>query len=153
MQLLALLVVALFGPTAGSPVDFLTTEEGQEVAEAAQNYLEKFQERDAAQLALMGTDPFTFEGRVLKGQKEIETFYQKYFKVRGRAIPDLQDVRVEVFDYATALEKFGKPPKKFSHIPLKRCMFAAVHFEHRPGLLLILVKSKKEGWRVTAVTD
>ena len=59
-----------------------------------------------------------------------------------------------VMDYAKAIERFGPPPGKFKHLKLKRCRFAAITFDSRPGFLMILKPGpKKDTWRVTAVTD
>jgi hypothetical protein len=89
----------------------------------------------------------------LKDQEKVEKFWREHLATRSEVLTRQQDAKVEIFDYKGALEKFGKPPKKFAHLKLKRCLFASVNFEQRHGYLLILEKSKKVGWQVTAVTD
>jgi hypothetical protein len=106
------------------------------------------------QLVELCTDPFTFEGKQLKGKAKIKLHWLAYMTKHKYDLKNLRSGLVEVLDYKAALKRFSAPPKKFSHLRLQQCRFAAVSFEHRNGIMLILSKNKKkDGWLVTAVTD
>jgi hypothetical protein len=122
-----------------------------EIFELLQAYVEDLAKGNIEDLVAAGTDPFTFDGRVVKGRKNIGIFYQKII-TRGD-LDDQAEANIELFDYQAALKRFGEPPGKLSHLKLKRCMFAAVTYASRRGFLIVLTKTRKEGWRVTAVTD
>lgn len=138
---------------AQTPTEWIQGPAATASAEAARQFIDAMQESDAAALAAQGTDPFTFEGRRLEGRVAIESFWQKTLADRGQRFSNQAGARVDIMSHETALERFGQPPAKLSHLPLAKCLYAAVTFERRHGYLLILVESPKDTWRVTAVTD
>jgi hypothetical protein len=79
--------------------------------------------------------------------------WQQVLSLHSKDLQNPEGTQIDIFGYKTAEMKFGKPPKKFSYLNLRRCLFAAITFENRNGILLIFKKDKKKKWRVTAVTD
>jgi hypothetical protein len=146
---LAVVLISLSSASAKPPA----SDEKEAAAMVARDFIKALASGETQDLAEQTTDPFFFDGRVVKGRANIE----KYFRERlSESLAELKrhpDAQVDVFSYQTAKSLFGKPPMKFSRIKLKRCLFAAVSYKKRRGFLLILKKLKKEGWRVTAVTD
>ena len=152
MRVLGMLSM-LFVAQAQTPNEWIQGPAATASAEAARQFIDAMQEGDAAGLAAQGTDPFTFEGRRLEGRAVIETFWKQALEAGGQRFGNQAGARVDVMSHESATTRFGKPPAKLSHLPLERCLFAAVTFERRHGYLLILVESPKNTWRVTAVTD
>jgi hypothetical protein len=126
--------------------------DAQAVAQAAHEFLTAMAAGEAHVLAGLGTDPFDFDGRRIKGLTPIMKQWEQVLTRHGKDLQNPEGIQIDIFGYKTAEMKFGKPPKKFSYLNLRRCLFAAVTFENRNGLLLIFKKDKKK-WRVTAVTD
>jgi len=124
-----------------------------EPAEVAHNFLRAMMNAESGELAQLGTDPFTFDGRVVKGREKIESFWKRFMKRNSGELDDLASGEITIYKYTEAVEKFGSPPAKFSHLKLKRCRFAAISFNKRNGILLILFRNKKKAWQVTAVSD
>jgi hypothetical protein len=127
--------------------------DAQAVAEATHEFLSAMAAGQAQVLAGLGTDPFDFDGRQVKGLKPIMKHWEQVLPRRGKDLQDPQGAQIDIFGYKTAELKFGKPPKKFSYLNLRRCLFAAITFENQNGLLLIFKKDKKKKWRVAAITD
>ncbi|MBW1809850.1 MAG: hypothetical protein JRJ87_16765 [Deltaproteobacteria bacterium] len=130
----------------------------QDIEDAAEKTADKFVAAlltaETDQLVELCTDPFTFEGKQIKGKTQIKLHWLGYLVKYKSDLKKLDSGLVEVMDYKAALKRFSKPPKKFSHLRLQQCRFAAVSFEHHNGIMLILSKNKKkDGWLVTAVTD
>ncbi len=109
---------------------------------------------DGDRLAELCADPFTFEGKQIKGKDKIKLHWLRYVAKYKYDLRKLRSGLVEVMDYKAAVKRFSKPPKKFSHLRLQQSRFAAISFEHHNGILLILKKNKKrDGWLVMAVSD
>ncbi len=121
--------------------------------QAAQLFLQALLSGKAAELARTGTDPFTFDGVQAKGAEEIEATWKKIMPNIKREMPQEDQGRLSIVDYAAAEKRFGTPPKKFAHLKLKRCKFAVVEFENRPGFVMILAAQGKGLWAVTGITD
>ncbi|HOX46278.1 MAG TPA: hypothetical protein PK668_21925 [Myxococcota bacterium] len=161
---------------AGRPPAVPPEQETQrQVAVVAEEYLEVLLAGKADILAALGTDPFTFDGRVVKGRQEIMRTWQRMLSGPAGKLAEQPGLQLAVFDHAKALELFGPAPAKLAHLALPRCMFVAVTFEARKGFLLVLtrnpravapdprgkpedaVKDPDEGaeapWLVTAVTE
>jgi len=128
-------------------------DQSAQASQVATDFIHTLASGETADLLSLVSDPFTVEGRILKGQEQITGFLEERLAATRAELRKQPDARIEVFPYQTAVERFGKPPRKFSHINLKRCLFAAVTYPKRRGFLLILKKHKKDSWRVTAVTD
>jgi hypothetical protein len=151
-QLLAVLLLLPGGSLPAQKAD-LPDPDAQAVAQAAHEFLSAMAAGQAHVLAGLGTDPFDFDGRRIQGLKPIMKHWQQVLSRHGRELKNLQGAQIDIFGYKTAELKFSKPPKKFSRLNPRRCLFAAVTFDNRNGLLLIFKKDKKKKWRVTAVTD
>jgi hypothetical protein len=154
--MIRLLLAALLLVPAGSVLAQKTAppdQDAQAVAEATHEFLTAMVAGEAHVLAGLGTDPFDFDGRKIKGLTPIMKEWQQVLARHGKDLKNPKGTQIDIFGYKTAEMKFGKPPKKFSYLNLRRCLFAAITFENRNGLLLILKKDKKKTWRVTAVTD
>jgi hypothetical protein len=147
LMLAALLLVPAQGVLAQPDPD------AQAVAQATHDFLTAMAAGEAHVLAGLGTDPFDFDGRKVKGLKPIMKQWEQVLARHGRDLKNPEGNQINIFGYKTAEMKFGKPPKKFSYLNLRRCLFAAISFENRNGLLLIFKKDKKKKWRVTAITD
>jgi hypothetical protein len=145
--LAALLLVPARGVLAQPDPD------AQAVAQATHDFLTAMAAGEAHVLAGLGTDPFDFDGRKVKGLNPIMKQWERVLTRHGGDLKNPEGTQIDIFGYKTAEMKFGKPPKKFSYLNLRRCLFAAITFEKRNGLLLIFKKDKKKKWRVTAVTD
>jgi hypothetical protein len=146
-----LLSALLLSPTPG--LDDLPEEVDDTPGSAAHNFLSRLVAAELDDLVKLGTDPFTFDGRILKGQEEIKACWKRFLARNKRELEFLLKGETTIYDYNAAVEKFGVPPKKFSHLRLKQCKFAVFTFAKRNGVVLILSPDKKKGWRVTAVTD
>ena len=133
------------------PMPLPTPEE--EADRAAHAFAEGLIGEQANVLAGLGTIPFNFDGRLVKEQVEIAKHWEQVFKAQGKSLREEHDPKIEMLDRDRVVARFGQPPAKFGKLELKRCWFAVVSFEKRPGLLLILSKQGKEGWRVAAVSD
>jgi hypothetical protein len=162
-------------PTDKPPVVAPELEAQRVVAVVAEEYLEALLARQADVLAGLGTDPFTFDGRVVAGRMEIMHTWQRMLAGSAGKLADQPGLKLSVFDHAKALELFGPAPTKLAHLALPKCMFVAVTFEARKGFLLVLARNPKavardprgkpedavkdpaEGaaspWLVTAVTE
>lgn len=127
--------------------------DAQAVAEATHEFLTAMVAGEANVLAGLGADPFDFDGRKVKGLNPIMKQWEQVLTRHGRDLQNPEGTQIDIFGYKTAEMKFSKPPKKFSYLNLRRCLFAAITFENRNGLLLIFKKDKKKKWRVAAVTD
>jgi hypothetical protein len=127
--------------------------DAQAVAEATHEFLTAMVAGEAHVLAGLGSDPFDFDGRKVKGLNAIMKQWQQVLSLHSKDLQNPEGTQIDIFGYKTAEMKFGKPPKKFSYLNLRRCLFAAITFENRNGILLIFKKDKKKKWRVTAVTD
>jgi hypothetical protein len=128
----------------------------EETDRAAHAFAEGLIGEQADLLAGQGTIPFNFDGRLVKERVDIAKRWELVFKAQGKSLREEHDPKVEMLEYDQVVARFGQPPAKFGKLDLKKCWFAVVSFEKRPGLLLILAKQAKEGkeaWRVTAVTD
>jgi len=147
LLLAVLLVLPLQGALAQPDPD------AQAVAEATHEFLTAMAAGEAHVLAGLGTDPFDFDGRRVKGLTPILKKWERVLTRHGKDLQNPEGTKIDIFGYKTAEMKFGKPPKKFSYLNLRRCLFAAISFKNRNGLLLIFKKDKKKKWRVTAVTD
>lgn len=134
--------------------DGLAPKTEDEAAErVAVVFADAFLEGKPGPLAKLGTDPFSFGGRQVKGTASIEREWKEVYKRAGKSLPGSDDMQLEIVDYKTVTGRFGKPPAKYKDIKLKKCFFAIVRFAKRSGLMLILTKDKKAGWIVTAVSD
>lgn len=154
--LLATLLPAFFVVPAGNAMAqkaAMPDPDAQAVAEATHEFLTAMVAGQAHVLAGLGTDPFDFDGRQIKGLNPIMKHWEQVLSRRGKDLRNPQGAQIDIFGYKTAELKFSKPPKKFSYLNLRRCLFAAVSFENRNGLLLIFKKDKKKKWRVSAITD
>jgi hypothetical protein len=127
--------------------------DAQSVAEATHEFLTAMAAGEAHVLAGLGSDPFDFDGRKVKGLNAIMKQWEQVLSLHARDLQNPEGIQIDIFGYKTAEMKFGKPPKKFAYLNLRRCLFAAITFENRNGLLLIFKKDKKKKWRVAAVTD
>ena len=121
--------------------------------QAAQLFLQSLLSGKAAELASTGTDPFTFDGVRVKGVEEIESIWKRLLPNIKREMPEEDQGRLSIVDYKAAEKRFGTPPKKLAHLKLKRCKFAVVEFEKRPGFVMILADQGKGLWAVTGMTD
>jgi hypothetical protein len=130
----------------------LPDPDAQAVAQAAHEFLSAMASGQAHVLAGLGTDPFDFDGRRIQGLNPIMKEWEQVLSRRGKELKNPQGTQIDVFGYQTAEMKFGKPPKKFSYLNLRHCLFAALTFENRNGFLLVFRKDKKK-WRVAAITD
>jgi len=147
LLLAALLILPAQGVLAQPDTD------AQAVAQATHEFLTAMAAGEIHVLAGLGTDPFDFDGRKVKGLNAIMKQWEQVLTQHGRDLQNPEGTKVDIFGYKTAEMKYGKPPKKFAYLNLRRCLFAAITFENRNGLLLIFKKDKKKQWRVTAVTD
>lgn len=147
------LLLFLYGGSLFAQKADLPDAEAQAVAQAAHEFLAAMAAGQAHVLAGLGTDPFDFDGRQVKGLKPIMKHWEQVLFRHGKELKDLQGTQIDIFGYQTAELKFSKPPKKFAYLSLRRCLFAAVTFDNRNGLLLIFKKDRKKKWRVAAVTD
>ena len=123
------------------------------VAQATHELLSAMAAGQAHVLAGLGTDPFDFDGRQIKGLMPIMKEWERVLARGGNALKKPQGTQIDIFGYKTAEMKFSKPPKKFSCLNLRRCLFAAVTFDNRNGFLLIFKKDQKKKWRVAAIPD
>ena len=139
---------SLFAQKADKP-----DPDAQAVAQATHEFLSAMAAGQAHVLAGLGTDPFDFDGRRIKDLKPIMKEWERVLARSGNALRKPQGTQIDIFGYKTAEMKFSKPPKKFSYLNLRRCLFAAVTFDNRNGFLLIFKKDKTKKWRVAAVTD
>ena len=121
--------------------------------QAAQLFLKSLLSAKAAELASIGADPFTFDGMRVKGVEEIERTWRRLLPKIKREMPEENQGRLIIIDYAAAEKRFGTPPKKLTHLKLKRCKFAVVEFETRPGFVMILAAQGKNLWAVTGIID
>jgi hypothetical protein len=121
--------------------------------DTAQAFLLALQEGDAELLYQLGTDPFTFDGRILTGEKAIASEWEHTLARAGHVLRAQEKAFVEILDYPRASRRFGIPPQKLSHLDLRSCLFAVVAFEERDGFLLVLKKKDAVGYRVAGVTD
>ena len=103
-------------------------------------------------LAKIGTDPFTFDGRIIKGYQAIEKAWKPILSRSQASLSQQKGSRFEILDFKAVVARFGKPPKKFSHLPLRKCRFVVCRFDSRPGMMLIVLKMEG-AWMVTAITD
>ena len=120
--------------------------------DTAQAFLLALQEGDGELLYQLGSDPYTFDGRIVSGEKAIRAEWDRLLARIGQVLHGQDKAFVEILDYPRAARRFGNPPPKLSHLDLKSCLFAVVSFEDRHGFLLILKKKDAVGFRVTAVT-
>jgi hypothetical protein len=137
------------------PADMQLNSEREIVEALAKVFADSLVGAKADLLAAMGTDPFTFDGRVVSGRQAILQTWKDVFAKHGRRLERAGSPGLEAIDYPEAIQRFGPPPKKFSHLPLSKCWFAVLRFPKRAGLVLILSRGKDadEGWLVTGVTD
>lgn len=152
-QAFLLAALLLYGGSLFAQKADLPDPDAQAVAQAAHDFLSAMAAGQAHVLAGLGTDPFDFDGRQVKG---LTLIMKEWERVLARSSNDLKKslgTQIDIFGYKTAELKFSKPPKKFSYLKLRRCLFAAVTFDNRNGFLLIFKKDKKKKWRVAAITD
>ena len=129
------------------------TTKNQEATRASILFLEALDQGQADILAGLGTDPFIFDGRLVKTRTEINNFWQQLLKKHSGELDRQTKARLSIVNYQTAVAKFGRPPKSWVYLNLRKCKFAIVTFEKRNGMLLILQKSGRDSWRVAGVTD
>jgi hypothetical protein len=131
----------------------LPNPDTQAVTQATHEFLSTLAAGQAHVLAGLGSDPFDFDGRRIKGLNPIMKEWERILARCGKDLKKPQGTQIDIFGYKTAELKFSKPPEKFSYLNLRRCRFAAVTFENRNGFLLIFKKDQKNKWRVIAITD
>jgi hypothetical protein len=154
--LLAALFTAFLAVPAGSVLaqkPAAPDPDAQAVAHATHEFLTTMVTGQAHVLAGLGADPFDFDGRKVKGLNAIMKQWEQVLSAHGKDLRNPEGTQIDIFGYKTAEMKFSKPPKKFSYLNLRRCLFAAITFKNRNGILLIFKKDKKKKWRVAAVTD
>jgi hypothetical protein len=151
-HLLAVVIILSLAGNPGAQEGSLPDPDAQAVAKASNDFLAAMAAGQARELADLGTDPFDFDGRRIKGLDPIMRHWERVLSRSEKKLKNLEESQIDIFGYKTAELKFGKPPKKFAYLNLRRCLFAAVTFEDRDGFLLIFKKTKKK-WRVAAVTD
>ncbi len=144
-----LLALVLFWPSLRAE----RVADDPDAFDTAQAFLLSLQEGDAELLTQLGTDPFTFDGRVVSGEKPITAEWERQLARVAPVLRAQEKAFVEILDYPKASRRFGVPPQKLSHLDLKSCLFAVVAFEERRGFLLILKKKDAVGYRVTGLTD
>jgi hypothetical protein len=141
------------GVPGGTSKGSVQTTAVKTVSEVANDFLQALANAEIDKLVTLGADPFDFDGELMRGRNEIEASWKRFMKRNHDSLEMLVSGEINVIGYPEALKRFGKAPKKFSHLPLGRCKFAVVTFAKRNGLMLILAPLKPHSWQVVAATD
>jgi hypothetical protein len=169
---IGLAVLAWLAGAAGARAQDELPEEREiqrEVAAVAEKFIDALLLKDASLLSGLGTDPFTFDGRVVRDRVAIMRRWKTYLEGPAGKLSDQPGIEMNVFSYNKAVSLYGPPPAKLSHLKLDKCRFATLTFAKRDGFMLILtpnpaVQSKIPAetalqaqapprWLVTAVTE
>jgi len=122
-------------------------EAQRQAAVVAEQFLESLLARRAEALAGLGSDPFTFDGRVVQGRLAIMRAWERMLAGPAGGLAEQPGLKLSVFDHKKALELFGPAPAKLAHLALPRCMFVAITFEGRKGFLLVLTRNPRASIR------
>jgi hypothetical protein len=146
-----------YAPKGIVPTGLVYDTDSEVVAAVAQIFIDTLISGKASLLANMGSNPFSFDGHTLSGRKAIREEWKRALSKQAKSLRRAGEPEIVAYDYSEITEKFGPAPKKFAHLQLKKCWFASITFETRPGLLLIMIKGKGEdegaGWMVAGITE
>ncbi|RME27318.1 MAG: hypothetical protein D6806_04810 [Deltaproteobacteria bacterium] len=117
------------------------------------SFLEALSRGDTDKLLELTTDPFSFDGREVRGKDRLKAEWKKTYEDRRNVLSRLNLSDYEIMKYEEAVDRFGPPPAKFRRLKLNRCEFVAVRLENRKGFVLILAKDRAGDWLVTAVAE
>jgi hypothetical protein len=134
-------------------MDDVAASPEDEATVVARQYVDAMTSGRSEQLAALGSDPFSFDGRVVKGRAAIAGRWSEILTRQGEELNGMEPTGIRVIAHDAMLKEFGPPPQKFSKLPLKRALYAVVTFEARPGFVLILDRLPKAVWQVIAVVD
>ena len=130
-------------PKGMVPTGLVYDSDSEEVAAVAQIFIDTLVSGKASLLANMGTDPFDFDGHTVSGRKAIREEWKRALSKQAKSLRRAGEPEIVAYDYLEVVEKFGPAPKKFAHLQLKKCWFASITFETRPGLM----RYRKQGSR------
>lgn len=111
-------------------------------------FLRAVTDRDAEGAFPLCADSVSFDGKLVKGAKNIFSRLEKMF---ARIPPETRFVKVIGIDHREMLNRFGPPPERIASLATKNSIFVLGRLQ-KGGLIVILQKIEGR-YRITGITS